>query len=373
MRAGRVVGAFLVLLAYAMPANLPAQAASGAELAGDRIEALDSLARSLVESEITVGLGIGVYRYGRPVFSRGYGLADLEHGVPATDSTVFRIGSVTKQFTAAAILRLREEGRLSLDDELTRFLPDFPMQGHRVTIRHALNHTSGIKSYTGLGERWQRVMPLDLTHEELLALFRDEPFDFAPGTGFAYNNSGYYLLGMIIEELTGMGYDEYLQEAFFGPLGLRDTSYCWERPLIPRRASGYQRVEGEIRNAAPLGMTQPHAAGALCSSVRDLLRWEQALRGGEVISSESYRRMMTPEALPEDAGMQYGFGLYLGELDGVRKVEHGGGINGFNALLSHYPEEGLTIVTLVNLNGPGAQRAGEGAARILLGRPATVP
>ncbi len=355
--------AVVLLLLLASPAILEARQAAPA----DQTQALDSLARALVESEATIGLGLGVYRGGEPLISDGFGYADLENGVPATDSTVFRIGSVTKQFTAAAILRLAEEDHLSLDDELTRFLPDYPVGDRRVTLHQLLNHTSGIPSYTGLGERWQAGITLDRSHEELLALFQDEPFDFEPGEGFAYNNSGYYLLGMVIEEVTGQAYDEYLRETFFDPLELRDTSYCWQDRVIPHRARGYQREEGELRNAAPLSMTQPFAAGALCSSVRDLAAWDQALRAGEVVSPESYRRMTTPEGLPEGAGMQYGYGLIRGALEGVPKVEHGGGINGFNALLSHYPDHELTVVALVNLNGPAANQAAEAAARISLG------
>ncbi|TVP53823.1 MAG: class A beta-lactamase-related serine hydrolase, partial [Gemmatimonadales bacterium] len=203
-------------------------------------QALDSLGQATVDSGRSVGLGLGVFHAGEPVFSEGFGWADLEHRVPVTDSTVFRIGSVTKQFTAAAILRLAEEGALSLDDELTRFLPDYPTGDHPITVRHLLNHTSGIPNYTALGAAWLSGITLDRSHDEMLALFQDEPLDFEPGQRFAYSNSGYYLLGMVIEEVTGRPYDEFMEEDIFEPLGLRDTSYCWERPIVARRARGYQ-------------------------------------------------------------------------------------------------------------------------------------
>jgi D-alanyl-D-alanine carboxypeptidase len=278
------------------------------------LAALDSIGRNAVESGATVGLALGVYRQGVPILSRGFGYADLENGVPVSDSTVFRVGSVTKQFTAAAILRLEEEGRLSLDDDLTRFLPDYPSGGRRITIHQLLNHTSGIPSYTGLGERWQEV----------------------------------------------------IREEFFEPLRLRDTHYCWEGPLIARRARGYQREEGVIRNAAPISMAQPYAAGALCSSVRDLARWDRALRTGEVVRPSSYDRMIAPRGLPAEAPLRYGYGLVDGELDGWRRISHGGGIHGFNAALAHFPDADLTVVALVNLNGPGAGRTLEAAARAVL-------
>ena len=328
---------------------------------------LEALGARAVESGSTVGLGLGVYRAGQPILSEGFGYADLEHGVPVTDSTVFRIGSVTKQFTAALILHLIEEDRLSLEDELSALLPNHWSGDDPVTVRQLLNHTSGIPSYTSLGERWQAGIALDLTHEELLSLFRDEPLDFEPGTAFAYNNSGYYLLGMIIEEIAGQPYDQVLEEVIFEPLGLRDSSYCWTRPIIPGRARGYQMEEGEVRNADPLSMTQPFAAGALCSSVRDLATWDRALRTGQVVSLASYERMVTPEGLPESAPMEYGFGLVRGALEGIPKVEHGGGINGFNSALAYYPDEDLTVIALVNLNGPTAGQVAESAARIALG------
>ncbi|TVP50061.1 MAG: class A beta-lactamase-related serine hydrolase [Gemmatimonadales bacterium] len=365
------VPTLVLILALLAPGALhalqaPAQAPPQSPPQG-AVQALDSLGRAVVESGRSVGLGLGVFLGGEPVLSAGFGWADLENDVSVTDSTVFRIGSVTKQFTAAAILRLVEEGALSLDDDLTRFLPEYPVGDRRITLHQLLNHTSGIRSYTALGAPWMSGITLDRSHEEMLALFQDEPFDFEPGEGFAYNNSGYYLLGIVIEKATGRAYDEFLQEAFFEPLGLRDTSYCWERPILPRRARGYQPGPDGVRNADPLSMTQPYAAGALCSSVRDLAAWDRALRSGEVVSPDSYLRMTTPEGLPGGAPMQYGYGLVTGAFEGHPVVEHGGGINGFNALLTHYPEADLTIVSLVNLNGPAANQTAQEAARIMLG------
>lgn len=371
--AGFILAAALIPASWSLPeAGFASAPRAPQEVASATAQSLDSVAAAAVESGRTVGLAMGVYRGGEPIVSKGYGLADVENGVPVTDSTVFRIGSITKQFTAAAILGLEEEGSLSLDDDLTEILPDYPTGGRTITIHQLLNHTSGIKSYTSLGHRWQKVQPLDLSHEELLALFQDEPLDFEPGEGWAYNNSGYYLLGMILEEVTGLGYDEYLEESIFAPLGLQDTSYCWERPIIPRRARGYQGSGDDIRNADPLSMTQPGAAGALCSSVRDLARWERALRMGEVISADSYQRMVTPRGIPWYAPRRYGYGLEVGELEGEERVVHGGGIPGFNAMLAYYPGEDLTIVTLSNLNGPAAAQVAEAAARIELGLPLEV-
>ncbi len=335
----------------------------------DLTTAVDSVAHELVRTGVAAGLAVTVVRGGETLLSKGYGFADLENEVPATDSTVFRIGSVTKQMTAAAVMHLVEEGALSLDDELTDHLPDFPTQGHRVTLRHLLNHTSGIRNYTALGARWFAVQPLELSHDELVALFRDEPFDFEPGAGWSYSNSGYYLLGMVIEAVTGKGYDEFLEETFFRPLALEETRYCWEGPLIPRRARGYAFTPEGFRNAPPLGMSQPGAAGAICSSSRDLAVWDQALREGRVVSEEGYRRMTTPEGLPEEGAPAYGFGLIRSGTGPREAVGHSGGINGFSSHLVYYPEADLTVAILANTPGGAPTRILEVVAASFLPTP----
>ena len=190
-------------------------------------------------------------------------------------------------------MQLVQAGEIGLGDLITDYLPDYPMQGHEVTIRHLLTHTSGIKSYTSM-ESWRPKMRLDLTDEELVAIFGPEPFDFAPGERYLYNNSGYYLLGVIIGEASGEPYQEYLNAHLFGTLDLVGSSYCDERPIIPGRAEGYELVGGELLNDEPLSMNQPGAAGALCSTVVDLLFWTRALRAGRVVSAASYEQMTTP-------------------------------------------------------------------------------
>jgi len=290
------------------------------------IQKIDSLAEATITEGPVAGLSIGVIRGDDLLLARGYGGADIENGVPVRAETVFRIGSITKQFTAAAVMQLVEAGRIGLDDPITEYLPNYPTQGHEVTIRHLLTHTSGIKSYTGL-ESWVPKMTLDLSDEELVALFKDEPFDFPPGEKFLYNNSGFYLLGMIIEKASGETYRGYLNTHLFGPLGLNGSSYCDERPIIQGRAEGYEQVDGELVNDAYLSMNQPGAAGALCSTVPDLISWTQ----------------------------------------GHSMVSHGGGINGFNAMLSHYPDADLDVVVLSNTVGPHAGRVAETIARWALG------
>lgn len=333
---------------------------------GELVSRIDSLARATLDQGPVASLAIGVKKGDQILLARGYGMADVENGVPATAETVYRIGSVTKQFTAAAVMQLVEAGRVALDAPMTDYLPDFPTQGHEVTVRHLLTHTSGIKSYTSL-ESWQPKMRLDLSDEELVALFQDEPFDFAPGERFLYNNSGYYLLGMLIEAASGQTYRDYLNEHVFGALGLSGSSYCDERPIIAHRAEGYEIASGVLVNDAPLSMNQPGAAGALCSTVLDLLSWSVALRSGDVVAPESYEQMATSATLSDDSETGYGFGLSDGELDGHASVAHGGGINGFNTMLAHYPGADLDVVVLVNTNGPFASQVAEVISQWALG------
>lgn len=364
-----LVGTAIAPLSACAQARVDEADVSGAEegLWGDALVArIDSLAEATLADGRVAAVGIGVKRGDDLLLAEGYGSADLENAVPATAETVYRIGSITKQFTAAAVLQLVEEGRIGLDDPMTDHLPDYPTRGHEVTIRHLLTHTSGIKSYTSL-EEWRETMRLDLTDEELVAFFRDEPFDFAPGERFQYSNSGYYLLGMIVEAASGESYRDYLDRHLFEPLGLTGSSYCDERPIIPHRAEGYQVEDGELVNDEPLSMNHPGAAGALCSTVPDLLAWSEALREGRVVSAASYERMATPATLHDGSTARYGFGLQLGDLEGHRHVSHGGGINGFNAWLAHFPDADLDVVVLSNTNGAHPVRMGEVIAKWALG------
>lgn len=355
------------LVLSGIPRLGPSAVSAQEPLWGEALTArIDSLAESTLAEGRVAAVGIGVKRGDDLILARGWGLADIENRVPAAAETVYRIGSVTKQFTAAAVMQLVEQGRIGLDDPMTEHLPDYPTQGHEVTIRHLLTHTSGIKSYTSL-EEWRPTMRLDLTHEELLAYFQDEPFDFAPGERFLYNNSGFYLLGMIVEEVSGMSYPDYVEAHLFEPLGLSGSSYCHERPIIPGRAEGYQLVDGELMNDEPLSMNQPGAAGALCSTVPDLLEWSAALREGRVVTLESYEQMTASGTLTDGSETGYGFGLMLGDLEGHERIAHGGGINGFNTILSHYPESDLDVVVLSNTNGAHPGRIEETIAKWALG------
>jgi D-alanyl-D-alanine carboxypeptidase len=357
-----IFGSVLLVSALATPT-------ARAQDARTLVRYVDSVATAAVAEKRTAGVSVAVVKNGRPLVVKGYGFADLENDVPATPETVYRIGSVTKQFTSAAIMRLMEQGKLSLDDTLQKFFPNFPSQGNRVTVRHLLNHTSGIKSYTSLGPKWGRLMRLDLAPDSMVSLFANEPFDFKPGDAWRYNNSGYFLLGMIIEKLSGKPYGQYLQDELFTPLGLKSTVYCDQAPLIKHRAQGYapRPGGGGFINAEPLSMTHPYAAGSLCSTVNDLVAWTVALSSGKVVSPASYKLMTTPVALNDGKPLTYGFGLGVGAVGGHRQISHNGGINGFISELHLYPDDSVITVVLTNTGALAAVELERLIARRALG------
>ena len=309
---------------------------------------IDSVVETMREADGTPGITIAVVRGSDTIALRGYGLAEVEHSVPTTPRSVFHIASVTKQFTAAAVMKLVEAGRLDLEGTVGDYLPEYEGPAVRVTLHQLLTHTGGVPNYTDLGARLARPSRLDQTHEEMVALWAAEPLAFEPGSGWAYSNSGYYLLGMIIERVTGSSYADHMRRELWDPLGLDQTYYCAQRDIIPHRAQAYGLRNGELFNAPPFSMSMPFASGALCSTPRDLVRWTRALHGGRVVSPESFRRMAAPVELNDGTTHPYGYGLRPERLGDVAVIQHGGGMNGFSANLAHYPEHDLTIAVIVN-------------------------
>jgi CubicO group peptidase (beta-lactamase class C family) len=330
---------------------------------------IDSLVTAALRTGPVAALSVAVVKGRDTIVMKGYGYADLENDVVATPQTVYRIGSVTKQFTAAAVMQLVESGKVGLDDELTKYFPGFPTRGERILVRHLLNHTSGIPSYTDIGERWGRVATLALPHDSLLALVRDDSLLFAPGSGFYYNNTGYYLLGMLIEKVTGARYADYMAQHLFTPLGLTSTRYCDTETVIKRRAQGYGNNRGTLVNAPYLSMDNPFAAGSLCSTVADLVRWEAALFGGKVVSAASLAQMTTPAKLTSTRPMRYGYGLAPDTVGAHRVIGHGGGINGFISHVEYYPDDTLIVAVLANTAPAPSQEIARNAARLVLGLP----
>ena len=305
-----------------------------------------------------------VEKDGEPVLDKAYGSADLEWNIPNTTSTKFRIGSITKQFTAAAVVLLEERGKLKYNDPIGQHLPDLPAAWHKATIAQILNHTSGIYSYTSLpgGEfmRWK------FTPAQLIEHIKDRPLDFAPGERFSYSNTGYFVLGMLIEKLSGQTYAQFLQDNIFTPLGMKDSGYDTEAAIIPQRARGYTRKDGALINAPFLDMDIPYAAGSLYSTTHDLLIWSKALAGGKVVKPASFKRMITP------VKADYGFGLTIQPQDGRRSISHAGGINGFGTVMTTFPDDGLTVIVLNNAQGPASDIGGK-LASLMFGKPVILP
>lgn len=278
------------------------------------------------------------------ILNKGYGYANVEWQVPNSPESKFRLGSITKQFTAACVLLLEERGKLKIDDPIKKYMPDAPAAWDKITFFHLLTHTSGIPSFTGFPD-YASTEALATTPEKLVARFRDKPLEFQPGEKWNYSNSGYVLLGYLIEKISGEPYSQFVQENIFTPLGMKDSGYDSNTAIIPHRDSGYTPNEkGELQNAGYINMTIPLSAGALYSTTPDLLKWEQGLFGGKLISATSLQKMTTP--FKND----YAFGLGVQEVKGHKVVDHGGGIEGFNTELAYYPDEKLTVIVLSNQN-----------------------
>jgi CubicO group peptidase (beta-lactamase class C family) len=305
---------------------------------------LDEVVQPYVQNKTFMGTVL-VARGTDVLLSKGYGAANLEWDIPNTPATKFRLGSITKQFTAASILLLEERGRLKLDDPIKSYLSDAPAAWDRITIFNLLTHSSGIPNFTNLPE-YQTMQLSDTSLVKTIATVRDKPLDFFPGEKMSYSNTGYILLGYVIEQVSGGSYEKFVKDNIFTPLGMKDSGYDSNSAIIARRAAGYSPSPNGPVNAGFVHMSIPHAAGALYSTTEDLLRWEQGLFGGKVVSPASLQKMTTP--FKND----YALGVTVQTSDGRKVVQHGGGIQGFNTFLAYHPDDKLTVAVLANINGP---------------------
>lgn len=312
---------------------------------------VDAIAARALESGVP-GLTVAV-RQGTSYFLQGYGLYDVDAAVPAGPQSIYQIGSISKQFAAAAVMRLAEEGKLRVDDPARKWLPELDSRFDAITLEHLITHTSGVHDYAQHLESAYEPK----TQQEILALIMSAPPSFTPGSLWEYSNSGYFLLGIVLERAAAKPLAQLFRDLFFAPLSLHDTSYCGTSGRAP---DGYYIDEEQTVYPIPAAdMSLVFAAGALCSSAADLLRWTDALANGFAVSRESYARMtrrVDPTRLPS---LPYGYGLALDLLDGRRRVWHGGEILGFESHAAKYLDEDLTIVVLVNVIDLDRDRAGE--------------
>ncbi|MCK9996176.1 MAG: serine hydrolase [Candidatus Krumholzibacteria bacterium] len=359
-----------VLSAFVLPDDIQAQTDGTAKPLDQTqlVKDIDSLLDTSFASD-QPGAAVIVLRGGEVVYKSARGMANLELQVPLTEDMVFRIGSMTKQFTSAAIMLLVEEDKISVTDEITRFLPDYPTQGATITVEHLLTHTSGIRSYTSMPGWMDTKIVNPMTVEELVDGFKNEPMDFQPGAEFRYNNSGYVLLGAIIEAASGQTYAEFIQQRIFDPLQMKNSYYGEHAAIIRNRVPGYDGSIDDPQNARYLSMTQPYAAGSLLSTVEDLGKWDTALFAGEVVGKDSLARMITNYKLSDDSLAGYGYGLMPGDIRGHKAIVHGGGIFGFVTHGVHLPDDDVYVAVLCNSSGLNPGSVGTKIAAMAAGDP----
>lgn len=320
-------------------------------------QAVNNYATQLLQQQAidnnSPGVAVLVARGDNVLFEQAYGMASIELGVPLSPQHSFRIGSVTKQIAATALLTLIDDGKAALNDPLSKYLPDYP-NGDAITLLQLLNHTSGVKSYTGIPGYMHNKIRYKLSTAELIDEFKDLAVDFAPGAEFRYNNSGYVLLGAVIEAITGQSWHQYIDQALLQPNKLSHIIYPDEQRIIPGMADGYSLQPGQpVSRAGLLSMTQPHAAGALVADVNALWQWNRLLHGGKLLKAATYQQMITPIGAAAENGGNYGFGITRATLRDMLLLQHGGGIHGFVSLLSYLPEPEITVVMLRNSDGRG--------------------
>ena len=304
------------------------------------------------------------------LYSKGYGFANEEYKIPNTTKTIFRLGSITKQFTAVAILQLQEQGLVHVQDPISKYLPDYP-QGDVITIHHLLSHSSGIPSITEL-PNIQEIQRHPSNPTIVMSYFKNLPLDFPPGTNCYYSDSGYIILGAIIEAITRRPYEEYLQENLFNPLEMTSTYYDHNYSIIPNRATGYERdTNGKLIHAAYIDMSVPHAAGSLSSSVDDLYKWTRALQGTQILSKKSLDALFIIHGSSKKNKISYGYGFFIGtdneELENAKEtiIGHYGTIEGFRAASYRYTDDGLTIILLSNVENTDINSLHIGIAQIV--------
>lgn len=309
------------------------------------VSKIDSLLEAKYPSDAPGGDFL-IAKNGNVIYKKAFGLANLELNVPMTTDNVFEIGSMTKQFTAVSILMLLEQGKLDLNDEITKFLPDYPTNGHTITIHHLLTHTSGIKSFTSM-KGISTIAKKDLTPLELIDFFKNETTDFAPGEEFKYNNSGYVVLGYIIERVSGQSYADFVEEHIFKRLGMSASQFASHRKFIQNRASGYHNKEGYI-NARHISFNIPFSSGSLMSTVDDMFTWQEAIKNNTLISKKTTKKAFTNYTLNNGTPINYGYGWHIKTIDGTQSREHGGSIFGFKSMGVYIPEQDIYVIGLNN-------------------------
>lgn len=348
----------LAVLLLAQPALARTQSginpASNQQVANAPItQQLDKLVSSYYQND-QPGVTVIVIKDGKTLLRKGYGIANLAKAEKLQADHVMRLGSITKQFTSVAILQLVEEGKIALNDPVTKFFPDYPASGKSITVEHLLTHTSGIPSYTGKPD-FVAGAGKDISVQQMVDSFKNDALEFEPGTAFKYNNSGYFLLGAIIEKVSGEAYAKFVEKRLFTPLGMKNTAYEGYERSKQARAAGYSQRAGEFEPSMKISMTQPYAAGSLTSTVDDLAKWDAAVNAGKLLKAEHWKRAFTSYKLKNGQDTNYGYGWGIGQFESQTMISHGGGIPGFSTFALSLPKDKVYVAVLTNADGGLAQ------------------
>lgn len=332
---------------------------------------IDSIINEPIAAGKVAGASIAIVKGRDTIAVRAFGKANIELDVPTMAHATYEIGSVTKQFTGAAVMQLVEQGKINLDDDLSKYLPDYNAQGHKITVKRLLDHTSGIKGYTEIPE-FRTLGAFKYPRDTLVKIFSKKPFDFEPGQEQIYNNSAFFLAGLIISKVSGMPYEEYVQKNLFDKAGMKDAHYCSETKIIKHKVTGYDSDSVGLVQKAPLSHQWPYSAGSLCSSAIDLVRWNEALhRDGTILGAAAYQEFITPETLTDGTVLGYTKGIAVYPRLGHKALHHGGGINGFLSENIYFPDDSLSVVVLFNSAGrEGPDKYALKIAELVLGKPA---
>lgn len=326
--------------------RIAALAVLASSVCAQAFDQTDVLVNKYIADARVPGLAFAIIKDGKVVRTGAYGLADIENDAKVKPNSVFEIGSVTKQFTAALIMQLKEQGKLSLSDPISKFLPDVQDSWKNLTIQQLLNHTSGLPDY--LSPLLGFSMRKDYKTTELMAILDKKPLDFQPGSSWMYSNTGYYLMGMIIEKLTGKDYKDVLSEQIFKPLAMNDSDYLQVWKVYKNRAFGYQPATKEYRVPETLRPSAAYSAGAIVSTAPDMAKWVIALTSGKVVKLESLKEMWEMGSLNGGRTYPYGAGWFIGEVSGHRNIHHGGNTYGCSAEVSIFPDDNVSVVILSN-------------------------
>lgn len=319
------------------------------------------------------GCAVLVAKKGEVLYKKGFGLANMEWNTPIGTNTVFQIGSVTKLFTALGILQLAEKQKLSLKDSIQKYIPTFPTKGHTITIEHLLTHTSGIKDYMTMNHSDPYVMRRDFSTMEIIDFFKNEPLEFIPGTKSSYSSSGSFILGYIIEIVSGIPYGQYINDNIFKPSGMSNSYYGDNSKVIPNRANSYSSENGIYKNGDYRSMTVPYAAGALLSTVEDMYKWHQALYNNKLLGKDLLTKSVAAYELKDGTKGNFGYGWFVNfvQLEGSPTLAHSGGISGFNSLIMYLPKEDVMVVVLSNFQDAKVQEITTNVATLTIGKKLT--